>query len=103
MLVLTRKIGQAIQVPEYGVIIRVLSIHHDRVHLGITAPVTVRILRGELLEGLTQGTAEETKSARGEGGDAHRDSDGMRISSATRLAALAPFRFAASAYNPGKR
>jgi len=56
MLVLTRKIGQGIQIPEYGVNIRVLTIQSGRVRLGITAPAEVRILRGELLERSSHGT-----------------------------------------------
>jgi len=68
MLVLTRKIGQSIQIPEYGAIIRVLSIQNGRVRLGITAPAEVRILRGELLEQSPQGTKSAPEAPAEPGG-----------------------------------
>jgi carbon storage regulator len=49
MLVLTRKIGQKIRIPEMNVLIKVVEIREERVRLGIKAPESIRILRGELL------------------------------------------------------
>lgn len=48
MLVLTRKIGEAIQIGD-EVTIEVLEVHAGRVRLGITAPRTIGVHRSELL------------------------------------------------------
>jgi carbon storage regulator len=48
MLVLTRKIGEAIQIGEQ-VSIEVLEVRGGRVRLGITAPSDVGVQRSELL------------------------------------------------------
>lgn len=48
MLVLTRKIGEAIQIGE-EVTIEVLEVHAGRVRLGISAPRTIGVHRSELL------------------------------------------------------
>jgi len=48
MLVLTRKTNQSILIPDLGIIIRVLEIRGCRVRLGIEAPSSVKVLRGEL-------------------------------------------------------
>ena len=45
-LVLTRKVGQTITIGESGV--RVVQVQGTRVKLAITAPDSVRIIRGEL-------------------------------------------------------
>ncbi len=49
MLVLTRKSGESIVLPETGVKITVLCVNGNRVRLGIEAPATIRISRQELL------------------------------------------------------
>lgn len=49
MLVLTRKVGESIVI-EGGITIRVLDGGGQRIRLGIEAPASVRILRGELAE-----------------------------------------------------
>ncbi len=48
MLILVRKVQQAIWI-EGEISIHVLSIERDRVKLGITAPVSVKVMRQELL------------------------------------------------------
>jgi len=48
MLVLTRKIGEAIQIGD-GVTVEVLEMRGGRVRLGITAPSDVGVHRSELL------------------------------------------------------
>jgi len=48
MLVLTRKIDEAITVD--GHLVRVLGIHGGKVRLGIVAPKDVKVLRLEVLE-----------------------------------------------------
>ena len=47
MLVLTRKVGEAIHIGE-DVILYVTQINGSRVTLGLEAPKALRILRGEL-------------------------------------------------------
>ncbi len=50
MLVLTRKIDQAIKIRMGGetVTVTVLGVQRDRVKIGVDAPLTVTILREEL-------------------------------------------------------
>lgn len=59
MLVLSRKPNETIEIPELGISIEVIKIKGGTVRLGITAPDSYRILRGELLETVTdfEGTA----------------------------------------------
>ncbi len=49
MLVLSRKKGEGITLDQ-NITINILSIEGDRVRIGITAPVDMRIYRNELLE-----------------------------------------------------
>ena len=50
MLVLSRKTNETIELPELGISIEVTQIKGGSVRLGIKAPESIRILRGELLE-----------------------------------------------------
>ena len=50
MLVLSRKTNETIELPELGISIEVIRVNGGSVRLGITAPKSIRILRGELLE-----------------------------------------------------
>jgi carbon storage regulator len=52
MLVLSRKLGEKVQIGD-DITLTVVSISGNRVQLGIDAPEAVRILRGELLNRLT--------------------------------------------------
>jgi len=49
MLVLSRRVGDHITLPEVGVTIRVLKSKGGRITLGIAAPADQRIVRGELV------------------------------------------------------
>lgn len=49
MLVLSRKLGEKVQIGD-DVTLTVVSITGNRVQLGIEAPAAVRIFRGELLK-----------------------------------------------------
>jgi carbon storage regulator len=49
MLVLTRKIDQGIVISG-NIVIRVLGVERDRVKIGISAPLSITVLREELLE-----------------------------------------------------
>ncbi|MBI4504267.1 MAG: carbon storage regulator CsrA [Chloroflexi bacterium] len=57
MLVLTRKIDQAIVIGE-DIVVRVLDVSGDRVKLGIAAPAGVLIMRQELCEEIRQANLE---------------------------------------------
>lgn len=48
MLVLTRKEGETIVMPELGITFQVLKLKGGGVSVGVTAPPAVKILRGEL-------------------------------------------------------
>ena len=60
MLILTRKIDQAIVI-RGNILVRVLGVERDRVKLGICAPEEIIILREELCEG------EESPNGNGNG------------------------------------
>ncbi len=47
MLVLSRKDNETIEFPSLGVVIRVFGLTRKRVQLGIDAPVSLKIIRGE--------------------------------------------------------
>ena len=49
MLVLTRRIGESILVPECELTVKILEVRGSKVLLGITAPSSTKILREELL------------------------------------------------------
>lgn len=48
MLVLTRRAGEELVLPELGVRITLLVVAGNRVRVGVTAPPEVVVLRGEL-------------------------------------------------------
>jgi carbon storage regulator len=52
MLILVRKAQQAIWI-EGDIWVKVLSVERDRVKLGITAPGEVKVMRQELMVGVT--------------------------------------------------
>lgn len=54
MLVLSRKVGEEIVLPEHGVTIGVVAVNGRRVRLGITAPSDIPVFRGELLHRMTE-------------------------------------------------
>ncbi len=83
MLVLSRKVGDSIQIGD-SIKIRVSRISGSRVTLGIEAPESVRIVRGELkriVEAFE--TDDETTNPATDKADA--DTDGMRDGEAKRV------------------
>jgi carbon storage regulator len=48
MLVLTRKLGEQIVIPDCSVTITVIEVKRDKVRLGIAAPPQIAVLRDEL-------------------------------------------------------
>jgi carbon storage regulator CsrA len=66
MLVLTRKAGQTIVLPDLGITVEVVRIGNNRVTVGITARDRDRVFRGELVAGETGSELTRPESARGE-------------------------------------
>lgn len=50
MLVLSRKVGEQISVPQFDIVITILGFRGGRVRLGITAPEKIAVVRKELRE-----------------------------------------------------
>jgi carbon storage regulator len=48
MLVLSRKIGERIVLPDAGIVLTVLEVRGGQIRLGISAPPEVAVLREEL-------------------------------------------------------
>jgi carbon storage regulator len=49
VLVLSRRVGEEIVIPEYGITVTIVGVRGRTVRLGITAPPNVPILRGEIV------------------------------------------------------
>ena len=54
MLVLSRKIGERIVIPQQNITLTVLEIRGDRIRLGITAPADVPVHRQEIWQKIQQ-------------------------------------------------
>jgi carbon storage regulator len=54
MLVLTRKVGAEVLVPDYGIVFKVLEIRANRVRIGVSAPEGIPVYRGELWDRVQQ-------------------------------------------------
>ncbi|MBN2473917.1 MAG: carbon storage regulator [Pirellulales bacterium] len=52
MLVLTRKANERIVLPDLGISITILSVHGKRARIGIEAPLSAAIQRGEVRDRL---------------------------------------------------
>jgi carbon storage regulator len=50
MLVLSRKQGEKVVIPEAGITLTVLEVRGERIRLGIEAPPNLAVLRQEVLE-----------------------------------------------------
>jgi carbon storage regulator len=48
MLVLSRKVGERILVPDHEVVVTVISVEGNRVRLGVSAPAEVAVYREEV-------------------------------------------------------
>jgi carbon storage regulator len=59
MLVLTRRVGESIVLPDSSVTVTVVSVHGDKVRLGFAAPASVAIHREEVWRRLD---AEEART-----------------------------------------
>lgn len=54
MLVLSRKRGEAIIIPEYGLVITIVRVHGQSVRVGIDAAADIGIYRSEVWDRLKQ-------------------------------------------------
>ncbi len=54
MLVLGRKVGEQVYVPQFEIVLTVLAVDGRRVSLGITAPKGINVVRQELLDRLSK-------------------------------------------------
>ncbi len=59
MLVLTRKCGEKVVLPEQEVVVTVLEVRGDRVRIGIEAPEHIRIHRHEIWRRIQDGNPEK--------------------------------------------
>ncbi|PID14420.1 carbon storage regulator [Sporosarcina sp. P34] len=57
MLVLSRKVNESIQIAD-NIEIRILEVKGDTVRIGIEAPKSIEILRGELVQSTTETNKE---------------------------------------------
>ncbi|PIC56259.1 carbon storage regulator [Sporosarcina sp. P12(2017)] len=57
MLVLSRKVNEVIQIAD-NIEIRILEVKGDTVRIGIDAPKSIEILRGELVQSITETNKE---------------------------------------------
>jgi carbon storage regulator len=64
MLVLSRKVGERIVVPNCKVFVTVVAIHGKQVQLGISAPPEVAVHREEVLRRIAGRAAPSPNSAR---------------------------------------
>lgn len=60
MLVLSRKLGERIVVPEINLTLTVVAIEGNQVRLGITAPTEIGVYREELWNRVCSGAAAPT-------------------------------------------
>ena len=65
MLILTRKAEQGIVI-DGRITVRVLAVEGERVKLGIDAPITVGVLREELVQQVTGANREAARPGQGE-------------------------------------
>jgi carbon storage regulator len=59
MLVISRRVGEEILVPQLGIVFRILEVRGNKIRLGVTAPPEIRVQRRELHERIKAGLAEE--------------------------------------------
>lgn len=62
MLVLSRKVGEQICIPQFDIVFTILEVNGRRVRLGITAPEEIAVVRKELRDRLPQHSARAVVS-----------------------------------------
>ncbi|TWU57978.1 carbon storage regulator [Rubripirellula reticaptiva] len=84
MLVLSRKIGESIEIPALGVVVRILDLKTSRTEIGIEAPRELAIVRGEIAD--RRSDADMSRSA----GSSHRMTEEIQVGEIeAQIAALA--------------
>lgn len=73
MLVLSRKVGEQISLPQFDIVLTVLEIKGRTVRLGIAAPKEIDVVRKELQERSPQHSVQTVNS----GSDSQLVSDGQ--------------------------
>jgi carbon storage regulator len=59
MLVVSRRVGEEILVPQFDIVFRILEVRGNKIRVGITAPPEVRVQRRELYERIKAGLTQE--------------------------------------------
>jgi carbon storage regulator len=59
MLVVSRRVGEEIMVPQFGIVFRILEVRGNKIRVGITAPPDIRVQRRELYDRIQAGLAVE--------------------------------------------
>lgn len=63
MLVLNRKVGEQIVVPQVGLVFTVLEVQGDKVSVGITAPKDLKVHRREVWERIQRNASNSQDSS----------------------------------------
>lgn len=63
MLILTRKVNEEIKINS-DITLKIISISENQIKIGVTAPMGVQILRGELYDKVRETTADALQSAK---------------------------------------
>jgi carbon storage regulator len=63
MLILTRKVNEEIRINS-DITLKVISISENQIKIGVTAPLGVQILRGELYDKVKETTADALNSSK---------------------------------------
>jgi len=65
MLVLSRKLGEEIVIPQLGLTFTILDVRGDRVRVGVAAPTDVRVFRREVWDRIQRSDSSEESSVEG--------------------------------------
>lgn len=79
MLVLSRRVGEEVLLPDLRVRVVVLGVTGGRVRVGVVAPGEVVVLRGELGEGAAPATSPQVTRHRGTGRSDGGETAGRRV------------------------
>lgn len=63
MLILTRKLNEEIRI-DSEIVIKIIALSENQVKIGIEAPGSVKILRGEIYEKVKEYTIEASRSSK---------------------------------------
>lgn len=63
MLILTRKVNEEIRINS-DITLKIISISENQIKIGVTAPIGVQILRGELYDKVKETTTDALQSSK---------------------------------------